>query len=134
MSKLQKASILILVFIFLTPIVTAFCCCVEMPSFAPFSHSHSNYEHHHCEKSEHRQSRDHSDCKHPQIIGNLVNSTVSTCASIASFSVKHLNFLFTDKAVSTTDHFSHPKRIDDTGPPGHSLSIPLYLQISVLRI
>ncbi len=130
---MKKAAILILAFAYFLPIVTAFCCCVELPSFAP-SHNHSSSQHHHSEKSEHNDSHNPSDCNHPQIIGNLASRTDASFVSLASSMIQQLNFLLAEKAVSTTDHVSHAKTINDTGPPGHSLSIPLYLQISVLRI
>lgn len=150
----SKFKILIpfIAFAFIIPIVTAFCCCVELSGQEKNSHSHQTavaphhgdeHEHHH-QKDGHQHKKeakdepdcgqhDHSQCNHPQPIANLLKP--ATQPFLAYSSICEIFQSFT-KVVGSLPNFLHQEALSllGTGPPGSSSATPLYLQISALRI
>ncbi len=155
MNKLQKASILILIFVFLLPIVTAFCCCLELTGSEKSSHSYqAEVASHHGDGREHPYQNsgyqhkkeakeepdcgqhDHSQCSHPQLIANFVNNATQFFAAQISYLQKFSRAHFKELAFfqDSVKPESSPLFLN-TGPPVFDSSkTPLYLQISVLRI
>jgi len=96
-------------------------------------HDHASHDHH--GGADKNSSHDHSQCEHPQLIGNLVNQQTFYFGN-ADFSFSKLlqeQELVASSVVITDESSGLPH---DHGPPGHFRfsSTPLYLQISVLRI
>ena len=122
-----------LIFVFVLPVVTAFCCCTEAAaeeSPRAYLHCHSDHSsHQHSSKSSH----DHSECNHGQIIADLAHETISHLASPnADFKIAKKDFSVKQTAISSKTNLSSPMGM---GPPGRLLvTVPLYLQISLLRI
>ena len=133
------------VFLFAIPTITSYCCCVEFP-WQKNSHHHSvaraaethHGVHHHTHAAEHQGCghHDHSQCSHPQLIADLASCKVNLVSSVSSL-LKFFKSIpptaIFPKVDGVKKDFSPP--YFDTGPLGnHFSSIPLYLQISVLRI
>lgn len=140
MNKFYKQMTLLIVIMFTIPMVAMLCCCIELPVLGKASSSHYSNDHSHGKTAEHhhdgkdnKSTHSHEECNHAKILGSLADPTVLTFKEVsspvislfASFKSGSFQELFT---VSNSPPL-------ETGPPGHSFSpIPLYLEISVLRI
>jgi len=109
---------------------------VELPALNKIS-SHHSHEHVHGD-ADHRHEKtglphSHSECSHAEILASLVNQTVLFFKEVSS---PLINLFTSFKSGSFQELFtvSHSPPLE-TGPPGHFFSpVPLYLEISVLRI
>ena len=146
MIRENKFISLIVIPLFAFPIITSFCCCVELPWQKGYSHEHSRHsDHHHQDDAvQHTKSNgssdcghhDHSQCDHSQLIADLASCKVHSLSSVSSMR-KLFKSLSTavvfPKADSIKENSSPPYL--DTGPPDFSFSFtPLYLRFSVLQI
>ncbi len=129
-----------IVIMFTIPILAMLCCCIELPALSKVSslyHSHDHSygeaaEHHHNGKDK-KSTHNHNECDHAEILGSLVNQTVLTFKEVSWPVISQLT-LFKSKGFQEFLTVSHSLPLE-TGPPDHSFSpVPLYLEISVLRI
>ena len=153
-----KVLSVVIAILFLVPIVTSYCCCVEFPWQKNFHHHFAmeqplgslHAHHHHGNKAleesendhnpadEHRDCghHDHSQCKHSPIIADLVNQIPQlfagqiSCLQKFSLNLSKALLFYRDTIIPEP---SPP--CWNTGPPiVRSNEAPLYLQLSVLRI
>ena len=142
MNKYRKLFTFILLLFFIIPIATAFCCCADEDSNHSHhemsvhdhgvDHSHHDHGSHHHGNKQGKASPDSCECGH-EIIGDLATTTIdlSIGSTFNKFQAQHL-FI---SGVSSLTVRDQGLPFHDTGPPGQSFfSLPLYLQISVLRI
>lgn len=140
MFKSHRAAFLILACAYVLPIATAFCCCVETPVIDSSSHSNQGSEHygeshhgHDHDRGDSRSTHSHSECDHSEIVA-VLNHVNGQFVSI--FSAPGNYFKISEPQGFNPVEVSAvlPSPPLGIGPPGHSLSTPLYLQNLVLRI
>ena len=140
MIKFYKQMALPIVIMFTIPILVMLCCCVELPASDKASSSHRSHdqspgeaaEHHHDGKDK-KSTHSHNECDHSEILGSLVHQTVLIFKEVSSTMISQFT-LFKGKGSQELLIVSHSPPFA-TGPPDHFFSqVPLYLQISVLRI
>ncbi|GEM_PF-1614886 len=134
-SSWYKKIALPLIFVFAVPVITAFCCCTaEAVAGTENHHGNDCHAHHSDHQHASTSSHGHRECSHPQIIADLANKTLPFLDSLGSvFKTAKKDFAVrkTVDVLSKAYSFS----LVETGPPGHLLAtVPLYLQISTLRI
>lgn len=127
--------------VFLVFPMTLVCCCIGKAA----AHSHevqssaAEHEHDHSHHHQHGQnkpcSHDHGQCDHNQLLSPfLTKQSVQLFECLAQIFQFHKNSLPLQKSVRNTSALPLTWEFD-TGPPGIAFSsIPLYLEISVLRI
>ena len=138
--RFHKTTAFLILIFFAVPIATAFCCCTdfgasqsrqEMMGHNHESHDHGSHDHGNGQDS--KRSPESCECGN-EIIANIVNPTAIQFSAINAHLSKLPNapeFQFqTVSSLQTQNAIA----FHDTGPPGLSSSIPLYLQLSVLRI
>ena len=131
----KKATVVTTLLLFIVPVMTMYCCCVE----ASTGHNQApnpKIEHcngHHHESTENSSSHDSSSCPHAKVSGDI--SQQPSVLSSAEF--KHP---FESKLIPSSSPFRGETHnavsfVSDTGPPGPVYyATPIYLQISVLLI
>lgn len=138
MRKRHKSFIAGMFILVIIPLAMGVCCCID-DVFASISPAPQHHEHVHQHQHEHQHAaergqksgdHDHGDCEHDQLIANGPSSVfVSNHLPISLSLFKN----YISRSVSLVQADS---RVDfiDTGPPGRLSSLPLYLEISNLRI
>ena len=131
MKRRHKRFIASLFIFFLLPLALGVCCCLDDVFANVFSSPKHHAHHHHHETNKHQHGdHDHGECEHDQLVANVPYDV---------FLNNHLPFSFSilKKYASHSVSLVQPDfTVDfiDTGPPGSFSSLPLYLEISNLRI
>lgn len=134
-NKSLKINVFLILILFSIPVATAFCCCSDTESI--FSHQEMTEHHHSHEQTSHdhhhdKSSPDTCECGH-EIIGDINQQAINISALY--FPIAHVpnkNLLI---GVSQVSESNKPTfHFNDTGPPGQFSAVPLYLEVSVLRI
>ena len=128
-------------FVFILPIVTAFCCCTDFDPHQSrqemLGHNHESQDHgshHHGNDQEDKTTPESCECGN-EILANLVNRTTIDFSAINThFSKLQNDPIFQFHVGSALQATQNAISFHATGPPGSSSATPLYLQISVLRI
>ena len=136
-SFVQKVFIVSILFFFIIPIATAFCCCQsEDGRHQEESGHHEHGEHHHQESHEHN-GQDHGQSGCECGFENLAAD--ATIPTTHFFQSNDSVVQWLDKSFTLNQDFSERKStssyLEGESPPGaHFLSTPLFLQLKTLRI
>ncbi len=135
MKQVYKVFALLTLIFFLAPIGTNFCCCNEFQFSAQkvsdLSHQTAAHESESCHHDGKSGSHSHNECEHENASAEVVSSVKVISPSVSfsnSYLIQTSRFLAIERNSSASLPF-------ETGPPGADLhAIPLYLEISILRI
>ncbi len=136
MIKIQKIKFIaaIVVLILCAPIAATLCCCVGSGIADAATNDHHDSGHHSGKDAHKSHEHSHSDCAHPQLMA--VQAEPNIVFQILQDYLTKLTSQLSSKANSTAiSILGENASFHNIGPPAryHS-AIPLYLQISVLRI
>ena len=133
MRNIHKLAVVTLLFMFILPLTMALCCCMNEASAEPSHHSHGAVHDHDGDhqKHEHSHSHNHNECNHQQILSDF---TLNQAVQFFDSNISALKIQTPESLLSVSTHVEADAVFFDTGPPGKFSSVPLYLEISVLRI